>query len=65
MARCLPGYCGAQYLYRGLSVKPTTTLKTLLDFLQEAELDRVGAFTYSAVEGAPANARWKGLSLKT
>ena len=28
----------------------------LLDFLQEAELDRVGAFTYSAVEGAPANA---------
>jgi ribosomal protein S12 methylthiotransferase len=31
--------------------------ETLLDFLQEAELDRVGAFTYSAVEGAPANAR--------
>ena len=30
--------------------------ETLLDFLQEAELDRVGAFTYSAVEGAPANA---------
>lgn len=29
--------------------------ETLLDFLQEAELDRVGAFTYSAVEGAPAN----------
>jgi ribosomal protein S12 methylthiotransferase len=28
----------------------------LLDFLQEAELDRVGAFTYSAVDGAPANA---------
>ena len=30
--------------------------ETLLDFLQEAELDRVGAFTYSAVEGALANA---------
>ena len=30
--------------------------ETLLDFLHEAELDRVGAFTYSAVEGAPANA---------
>lgn len=29
--------------------------ETLLDFLQEAELDRVGAFTYSAIEGAPAN----------
>lgn len=27
----------------------------LLDFLQEAQLDRVGAFTYSAVEGAAAN----------
>lgn len=28
----------------------------LLDFLHEAQLDRVGAFPYSAVEGAPANA---------
>ncbi len=28
----------------------------LLDFLQEAQLDRVGCFTYSAVEGATANA---------
>ena len=28
----------------------------LLDFLREAELDRVGCFTYSAVEGATANA---------
>jgi len=27
----------------------------LLDFLREASLDRVGAFTYSAVEGAAAN----------
>lgn len=30
--------------------------EVLLDFLQEAELDRVGAFTYSAIDGAPANA---------
>ena len=29
---------------------------TLLDFLAEAELDRVGCFTYSPVEGAAANA---------
>lgn len=29
--------------------------ETLLDFLEEAELDRVGAFTYSAIDGAPAN----------
>ncbi len=28
----------------------------LLDFLQEAQLDRVGAFAYSAVDGAVANA---------
>jgi len=28
----------------------------LLDFLDEAQLDRVGCFTYSAVEGATANA---------
>jgi ribosomal protein S12 methylthiotransferase len=27
----------------------------LLDFIQEAQLDRVGCFTYSAVEGAVAN----------
>jgi len=26
-----------------------------LDFIQEAQLDRVGAFTYSPVEGASAN----------
>jgi ribosomal protein S12 methylthiotransferase len=30
--------------------------RMLLDFLQEARLDRVGCFTYSAVEGAAANA---------
>jgi len=28
----------------------------LLDFLDEAELDRVGCFKYSPVDGAPANA---------
>lgn len=30
--------------------------ETLLQFLREARLDRVGCFTYSAVEGAAANA---------
>ena len=29
--------------------------ETLLDFLEEAQLDRVGAFAYSPVEGASAN----------
>ena len=28
----------------------------MLEFLEEAELDRVGCFTYSAVDGAAANA---------
>jgi ribosomal protein S12 methylthiotransferase len=30
--------------------------ETLLDFLDEAEIDRVGCFKYEAVDGAPANA---------
>ena len=30
--------------------------ETLLEFMAEAQLDRVGAFTYSPIEGAPANA---------
>ncbi len=30
--------------------------EALLDFLEEAELDRVGCFAYSPVEGATANA---------
>ncbi|AFT70530.1 Ribosomal protein S12 methylthiotransferase RimO [Alloalcanivorax dieselolei B5] len=30
--------------------------ETLLDWLEEAQLDRVGCFTYSPVDGAPANA---------
>jgi len=30
--------------------------QVLLDFLEEAQLDRVGCFTYSAVDGARANA---------
>ncbi|SEQ52855.1 ribosomal protein S12 methylthiotransferase [Ectothiorhodospira magna] len=30
--------------------------ETLLDFIREAQLDRVGCFCYSPVEGAPANA---------
>jgi ribosomal protein S12 methylthiotransferase len=36
-------------------VKPKKTFNMLLDWLQEAQLDRVGCFTYSAVDGAVAN----------
>ena len=35
--------------------------KHLLDWLQEAQLDRVGCFKYEAVEGAPANALPNGV----
>ena len=34
---------------------PGPCFEELLDFLREAELDRVGAFAYSPVEGARAN----------
>jgi len=37
-------------------VRPTTIFQQLLDFLEEAQLDRVGCFAYSPVEGAAANA---------
>ncbi|MCU7807164.1 MAG: TRAM domain-containing protein, partial [Candidatus Thiodiazotropha sp. (ex Semelilucina semeliformis)] len=33
-----------------------TEFEELLDFLREAQLDRVGCFAYSPVEGAQANA---------
>ena len=35
---------------------PDAEFEELLDFLEEARLDRVGAFAYSPVEGAAANA---------
>ncbi len=37
----------------------------LLDFLEAAQLDRAGAFTYSAVEGAAANALPGGVEERT
>jgi ribosomal protein S12 methylthiotransferase len=39
----------------GFPGETDTEFEELLDFLREAELDRVGAFTYSPVEGAKAN----------
>ena len=39
----------------GFPGETNAEFEELLDFLREAELDRVGAFTYSAVEGAKAN----------
>jgi ribosomal protein S12 methylthiotransferase len=40
----------------GFPGETDTDFAELLDFLRAAELDRVGCFAYSAVEGAPANA---------
>ena len=40
----------------GFPGESESDFQELLDFLQEAQLDRVGCFTYSPVEGATANA---------
>jgi ribosomal protein S12 methylthiotransferase len=40
----------------GFPGETEAAFERLLDFLEEAELDRVGCFTYSDVEGASANA---------
>jgi ribosomal protein S12 methylthiotransferase len=40
----------------GFPGETETEFRQLLDFLEEAELDRVGCFAYSPVEGAKANA---------
>ena len=39
----------------GFPGETDTDFEILLDFLREAQLDRVGCFTYSAVDGARAN----------
>jgi len=39
----------------GFPGETETDFEQLLEFLEAAQLDRVGAFSYSAVEGAPAN----------
>ncbi|MEJ1296973.1 MAG: 30S ribosomal protein S12 methylthiotransferase RimO [Candidatus Sedimenticola sp. (ex Thyasira tokunagai)] len=39
----------------GFPGETESQFETLLDFLREAQLDRVGAFAYSPVVGAPAN----------
>ena len=39
----------------GFPGETETDFELLLDFLEEAQLDRVGAFAYSPVEGAKAN----------
>ena len=44
------------HLHRRLSGRDRTRIRALLAFLEEAQLDRVGCFAYSPVDGAAANA---------
>ena len=55
VARDLSGPDDSQHVHRGLPGETEEQFETLLDFIREAELDRVGCFAYSPVEGATAN----------
>ena len=46
----------AQHLHRRFSGRDGGEFEELLEWLREAQLDRVGCFEYSPVEGAAANA---------
>jgi len=52
----VPGLCVRSSFIVGFPGETEEDFQILLDFVQEAELDRVGVFTYSPVEGAEANA---------
>ena len=54
-ARC-PGLAIRSTFIVGFPGETEADFETLLGFLEAAELDRVGCFTYSPVEGAAANA---------
>ena len=53
--RSVPTWRSAARLSSAFPGETDEDFETLLDFLGEAQLDRVGCFTYSAVEGARAN----------
>lgn len=55
MAGNVPGADHSLHLHRWLPGETEEDFQYLLDWLDEAQLDRVGAFTYSPVEGAKAN----------
>ncbi len=54
--RRVPGLTLRSTFIVGFPGESEADFETLLDFLREARLDRVGAFTYSPVDGAAANA---------
>ena len=51
----LPGPHDPQHLHRRLSGRDRGGVRGAAGFLEEAQLDRVGCFAYSPVEGAKAN----------
>src|SRR5690606_10927583 len=53
--RICPGLTLRSTFIVGFPGETDQDFEELLDFLDEAQLDRVGCFTYSAVDGAPAN----------
>ena len=55
MARDLPGLTIRSSFVVGFPGETEEEFQHLLDFIREAELDRVGCFTYSPVDGAKAN----------
>ena len=52
----IPGIAIRTTFIVGFPGETEAEFEELLEFLAEAQLDRVGAFAYSPVEGAPANA---------
>ena len=55
MARDLSDLTIRSTFIAGFPGETEEQFETLLDFIREAELDRVGCFAYSPVEGATAN----------
>ncbi len=53
--RALPGLAIRSTFIVGFPGETEADFEVLLDWLEEAELDRVGCFRYSPVAGAPAN----------
>jgi ribosomal protein S12 methylthiotransferase len=56
LAREVPDMAIRSTFIAGFPGETEAEFEELLDFLDEAQLDRVGAFAYSPVEGATANA---------
>ena len=54
-AKCVPSSPSAARSSSAFPAKPKASSRNCSTFLEEAQLDRVGAFAYSPVDGAKAN----------